>query len=129
MEYLTIILVIIIVGLGWFIYKGYKKSQADEREILALQKESDEYKDLGKGLAEYNAKLQAKKEENKEKILEMLAQSPSTGSGQARVGNRDIAKKLNMSRINVIRYLDELENEGKAKQVGKAGKSVFYQKI
>lgn len=70
--------------------------------------------------------LDAKKRENKEKILELLKKNHSTphqatgvdGTGQAGLGNKelsnaDIREALGISDRSVIRYMDELEREGK----------------
>jgi predicted HTH transcriptional regulator len=128
-----IILVLIILGLVWVVWKSYQHNEADKKEILAVEKERDEYVDLGKGLAEYNQKLIEKKNQSKDKILNLFTlRHPSawlrTGAqgAQARVSNHDVAKALNISSATAVRYLDELEKEGKVKQVGRTGKKVFY---
>jgi hypothetical protein len=64
-----IILVLIIVGLAWVVYKSYQHNEADKKEIMAIEKERDEYVELGRGLAEYNQKLIEKKNLAKDKIL------------------------------------------------------------
>ena len=55
------------------------------------------------------------KQERKEKILEMLVL-------KAPIVNNDVEKLLSVSDATAERYLQELENEGKLKQVGKTGK-------
>ena len=62
------------------------------------------------------------KEAGKQKILEMFG-------SQERVFNDDVQKMLSISDASATRYLDELEKEGKIKQVGDIGSGVFYQKI
>jgi len=118
---IIIILILVILGLGWIVWKTYQKSEADKKEILALEKEKDEYEKLGQGLAEYNQKLQEKKIKAKEKILEMMGE-------KTRIGNNDVAKVLDISSATTRRYFDELESESKVKQVGKVGKNVYYSK-
>ncbi len=113
-----IITIIILAGVAW---RLYEKNKIIEREVVLVEKEKDEYAQLGRGLAQYNQKLQEKKEEAKNKILEMVA-------AQARISNHDVAKSLEVSSMSAVRYLDELEKEGKIKQVGKTGKKVFYTK-
>lgn len=61
----------------------------------------------------------AKKRENLEKIVELL-----TSRGTA--SNADIRKALGVSAASVTRYLDELEKEGKVRQIGDAGHAVVY---
>lgn len=63
--------------------------------------------------------VDAKKRERKEKVLELFA---SRGS----LNNSDIREALGISDRSVIRYMDELEKEGKVEQVGPTGRSVTY---
>lgn len=60
-----------------------------------------------------------KKAENKKKILEFLRENE-------RVVNNDIEKLLGVSDATVTRYLDELEKEGRVRQVGATGRAVYY---
>lgn len=61
----------------------------------------------------------AKKNERKAKILELL-----TAKGE--LSNSDIRDALGISRTSAVRYLDELEKEGKITQIGPAGHTVVY---
>ena len=121
MEYVYYILILGIVGLavlaGWL----WKLKKENEEELARVEKEKDEYEKLGQGLAEYNQKLQEKKAKAKEKILEIFGK-------KTRVSNKDVAKALDISSATARRYFDELEREGKVKQVGKVGKNVYYSK-
>lgn len=63
--------------------------------------------------------LDAKKRENKEKILALLAERDSAS-------NHDIREALKISDRTVIRYMDELEKEGRVEQVGNTGRGVAY---
>ena len=92
-----------------------------EREVLTLEKEKDEIEDFGKGLEEYNRKMQEKKNAAKIRIMDMIGK-------KGRISNRDVASVLGITSRTATRYLDELEEEGLARQVGKTGKSVFYSK-
>lgn len=61
------------------------------------------------------------KEENKKRILGVLeTQTPLT--------NNHIEQLLGISDATATRYLDELEKEGKVRQVGKTGRHVYYEK-
>lgn len=64
------------------------------------------------------------KQERKEKIL--LALRNSKGN---KIANNDVEKLVGVSDTTAERYLDELEKEGKIRQVGKTGKFVYYEKI
>lgn len=61
----------------------------------------------------------ARKRENKEKILALLGE-------RGELSNSDIREALGVSDRSVIRYMDELEREGKVEQVGNTGRSVTY---
>lgn len=62
------------------------------------------------------------KEENKQRILGALEKNQ-------RVANDDIQKLLGVSDATATRYLEELEKDGKIRQVGTAGKHVCYEKF
>lgn len=127
MEVLTIILILVIVGLLWVVWKSYRHNEADKRELALAEREKDEYAEMGKGLTEYNQKMQEKKEEIKTKILEMFENNPSSSKiSLKQVSNREVAEKLGVARTSAFRYLDELEKEGKLKQVGKTGMKTYY---
>lgn len=122
MNYFETILILVIIGLGIWIFWLLKQKKRNEKEILALGKEKEELADFGKGLEEYNKKMQEKKEKAKEEIMELFAKKDKIDHG-------DVVSVLNVSKNSAVRYLDELEAEGKIKQVGKTGKAVFYTKI
>lgn len=61
----------------------------------------------------------ARKRENKEKILALLAE-------RKELSNSDIREALGVSDRSVIRYMDELEKEGQAEQAGNTGRGVLY---
>mgnify|MGYP001064072098 CR=1 FL=1 len=128
MEYLTVILILIIFGLGMWVWKLRNDKFEQEGEALMEQKEKDEYIEMGRGLAEYNKMVQEKREKAKAKILEMLALRQAQGN-QGGIGCGEAAKELHISNASARRYFDDLEAENKVKQVGKTGKNVFYSKI
>jgi len=59
------------------------------------------------------------KEGRKEKILGIFEE-------KEKITNNDVEKLLGVSDATATNYLQELENEGKIKQVGKTGKGVYY---
>lgn len=62
------------------------------------------------------------KQANKKKILELLeTQTPLT--------NSRIEQLLGISDATATRYLDELEKEGRVRQVGKTGRNVYYERL
>ncbi len=66
--------------------------------------------------------LPDEKQQRKSKILELL-------ENKGKITNDDVQKLLGASDATATRYLDELEKEGKIKQVGKTGGYVYYEKI
>ncbi|MBU2530749.1 MAG: HTH domain-containing protein [Elusimicrobia bacterium] len=71
------------------------------------------------GICEVAMETASEKQARKQKIVGLLEQK-----GEA--GNEEIRKFLGVSSRTVVRYLDELEKEGRAEQVGKIGQSVTY---
>lgn len=68
------------------------------------------------------AKQKEEKEKNLEKILIYF-------TGHEKVTNDDVEKLLGVSDATATRYLEELEKEGKVRQVGTEGRFVYYEKI
>lgn len=60
-----------------------------------------------------------RKNRNKEKIATLLRE-------KGQLSNADIREALGFSERSVVRYMNELEREGKIKQMGKTGRSVTY---
>lgn len=47
---------------------------------------------------------------------------------KSKISNAQVKKLLNISDATATRYLDELEEAGEITQIGKVGRSVYYQK-
>lgn len=62
------------------------------------------------------------KKENKRKILEFF-------ESREKVTNDEIENLLEISDATATRYFDELEKEGRIRQVGRTGRHVYYEKI
>lgn len=69
-----------------------------------------------------NETRQEKKREKIDKILTLFSE-------KTQITNDEAEKLLHVSDATTTRYLDELEKEGRIKQVGKTGKGVVYEKI
>lgn len=104
MSIIIIIAIILVIG---FIAGGI---------IWAVREDSKE--EINSGILAKQAK---EKREHKQKILDLLA-------GEDKISNSEVGKMLVVSDSTVVRYMDELETQGLAKQVGKTGRDVFYQK-
>ena len=61
----------------------------------------------------------ARKNANKRKITDLLKE-------RGELSNSAIRQALDISDRSVIRYLDELEKEGKVEQIGSTGRNVIY---
>lgn len=70
------------------------------------------------GICNYALEQSVAKGKNKQKILELL--------GKESLSNEQIREVLRISERSVVRYMDELEKEGKVKQTGTTGRSVRY---
>lgn len=112
------ILIIVILGVGvvWF----YFKNQETQKAVKAVEKERDEYAGFGEGITVYQEKLQAKKQEYKNKVMGLVKE-------KGKISNKDMQSALGVSEASATRYAEELEKEGKLRQFGKAGRNVFYQ--
>ena len=71
------------------------------------------------GICEVAVERVSKKEENKGRVLALLRE-------RGEVNNADIRDALGFSRTSSVRYMDELEKEGRVAQVGVVGRSVTY---
>jgi len=100
----------VIVGglVVWFLAKpsASKVAEKEEKKEPLIEKQARE------------------KEENKRKIMEFF-----NAAQNKRVANNDIEKLLGVSDATATRYLDELEREGRVRQVGKTGKYVYYERV
>ena len=122
MDYFSMFLMTVIIVLIWYAGTGRMAIREDEKEIRRVEKEVEECVALGAGLTEYNQRLQERKKKIKNQIFEMFEENE-------KITNSDIVKKLDISKTSTVRYLDELEKEGKVQQVGKAGRNVYYKKL
>lgn len=97
---------------------------------VSAKKHSNILKNIGMfGTAKENKKTpglierQAKeKEESKKKLLGLF------GSNE-KISNDIVENSLGVSDATATRYLNELEAEGKIRQVGKTGSGVYYEMI
>ncbi|MBU6427305.1 hypothetical protein KGQ27_03695 [Patescibacteria group bacterium] len=72
---------------------------------------------------------EAKNKQTENKEREKKALLDSMASGNQPLTNEHARMMLGISEATATRYFDELEKEGKIKQVGKEGAHVFYEKI
>lgn len=102
-----IVLILIIVGMGVWIWYLLKNKKENKGEAV---------------LEKHNEEMQARKKEAEDKIMALFV-------SREKIDNGDVQELLKISQSSATRYLDDLEAEGKIRQVGKTGKYVFYAKI
>lgn len=61
-------------------------------------------------------------QENKAKIIDFLQEN-------AKISNNDVERILGVKDSMAYKYLEELEQEGRIKQIGTTGKFVHYSKV
>jgi hypothetical protein len=66
--------------------------------------------------------IQFRKRKKLDKVMTLFAK-------QTKITNDEVEKFMHVSDATATRYLSQLEKEGKIKQSGKTGKSVFYSKL
>lgn len=71
------------------------------------------------GICNFALEQSVSKQKNKQKILDLFEK-------EKELSNEQIRDSIQVSDRSVIRYMDELEKEGKVKQTGKTGRSVVY---
>ncbi|MDE1971227.1 MAG: hypothetical protein KGI50_06675 [Patescibacteria group bacterium] len=99
----VVLAVIALVGLG--IYEFMKKQSVAMSATETKNKQTEN------------------KEQEKKALLDFME------SGNQLLTNEHVRMMLGISEATATRYFDELEKEGKIRQVGKEGAHVFYEKI
>jgi Fic family protein len=121
MNYLKLIIVGIAgIVLGTYLGRKYKTGKEDKSFDASAAPGASSVQEK-ESLVEKQAR---EKEENKRKILEFF-----NGAQNKRAANNDIENLLGVSDATATRYLDELEKEGRIRQVGKTGRYVYYEKV
>ena len=67
-------------------------------------------------------KIQEKVEMNKDRVMKLF-------ENKERITNDDVESNLLIADSTATNYLDELEKEGKIKQIGSEGRGVYYLKV
>ncbi|MEX0916900.1 MAG: DUF977 family protein [Candidatus Paceibacterota bacterium] len=71
------------------------------------------------GICQSALESTSQKEERKERIISLLEE-------RQEITNTDVRETLGVSARSAVRYLDELEKEGRVEQVGATGHAVRY---
>jgi Fic family protein len=68
-----------------------------------------------------------RKEDGKDEIMKLFKKGhPRFGFQEIRVTNDDVERALGVSDATATNYLQELEDDGKIKQIGRRGRFVYY---
>src|SRR6056297_1430098 len=108
----------IIGAVSVWVYRE-RKVKDDRREMQQPKQKEQEQEEDASGLESFNEKRQKKIEGRKDKIVEAIKEKGSIQTGE-------VADMFEVSRNTAYRYLEELEKEGKLKQVKKFGRGVRY---
>ena len=111
--------ILIIAGICGMVVGSYLGKRQRIRKARALKKSEP-----ADNLQAINEQATKEKTENKQKIMEFFATSLNHEAT-----NNEIEELLEVSDATATRYLDELEEGGLIKQIGKTGVSVYYKKI
>ena len=127
MENVIIFVVGVVVGGGvvWVLAgrKARKIEEETRKQLERTEKEREEEERClaqSKGLEEYNQKLAERKEKLKSRIFQLFDHAKE-------ITNSDVGEALNIPSRSAVRYLEELEQEGKIRQVGDIGRGVRYE--
>lgn len=111
-----IVLVAAVAGVWvWW----WRKYEIVKQELARTQKELERERELFNGFDEYNRKIAQLKAERKQKIMDLLKE-------RGKVNVNQVCFVLDVSRATASRYFDELEQEGRIRQIGTFGKKVTY---
>lgn len=123
MNILITILILTIFALGIWVWRLRWEIKRLETEKAEREEQAEELGGLEKkGLERVNQKRSEAKEKGKERILEHLKTNN-------RITNDEVEKMLSVSDATATRYLEELESEGKLRQIGTVGPKVSYELI
>ena len=116
-QILLFIIALIIIIVGFVLVVSRREAQKYDTTV----------KEEFVGICKSATETASQKEARKQKVLALFTEkSPSTSSGHRELSNAEIRKALGVSSRSVVRYLDELEKEGKVEQVGVVGHAVTY---
>ena len=114
--FILVLIVGVVIGVIW----SMRKSKKDSKPNTNTQTEKS-------GMTDLIDKEKTEKENNKNKILEFLKNGLTDSANPLQITNNDVEKLIGVSDATAERYLNELEQEGKIKQIGLTGQSVHYE--
>lgn len=94
-----------------------------ELKIREMQAGTDKNASISQDkLAQINLERRQIREQRQVEILALLEK-------QTRINNNQVQKMLKVSDATATNYLDDLEKQGKIKQIGRQGRFVEYEKL
>jgi len=108
-QILLFIIALVVIVVGFVLFVSRKEAK----------KHSTTAKEEFVGICKSAIETASQKESRKQKVLAMFADKKEHS-------NAEIREALEVSSRTAVRYLDELEREGKVEQVGKIGHAVTY---
>lgn len=126
---LTILVIGILIGGGvvWVLTVALRRAQDKQirelrREKGRVEREKEEEEQIAFGFEDFNRQMGEMKQARKERILRELGEKKKVRAGE-------VADLFEVSEMTAFRYLEELEQEGKIRQIGKTGRSVHYELV
>jgi len=108
-QILLFIIALVVVVVGFVLFVSRKEAK----------RHGTSAKEEFVGICASAIETASQKEARKQKLLAFLKEKKE-------LSNSEIRKALGVSSRTAVRYLDELEREGKIEQVGKIGHAVTY---
>ena len=102
----------------WFYIS--QKIKDDQQEMQQPEQKEQEQEEDASGLESFNEKRQKKIEGRKDKIVEAIKEKGSIQTGE-------VSNMLDISSRTALRYLSELEEEGRIKQTDETGRNAGYE--
>lgn len=100
--------------------KSETKSESEQQKVIpVIISTKSKAREL---LIKARNAIQSRKRKKLDKVMTLFLK-------QSKITNDEVEKFMHVSDATATRYLSQLEKEGKIKQTGKTGKSVFYSKI
>ncbi|MDP3996780.1 MAG: winged helix-turn-helix domain-containing protein [bacterium] len=106
---IIILLAVALVSLAFYAYREAKKHDTSAKEEFI-------------GICKSAIETASEKEARKKSVLALLRE-------HGEVGNAEIGEALGVASRTVVKYMDELQEEGKVEQVGVTGRGVMYKEV
>ena len=122
--FILVLIVGVVIGVVWSMRKNKREEMKLGKSASSVDKDTQIEKF---GTTDLIDKEKTEKENNKNKIIEFLKSGLTDSANPLQITNNDVEKLIGVSDATAERYLNELEQEGKIKQIGLTGQSVHYE--